>query len=151
MSCSCIFDPERNEKAYEKLSAEVEELQIMLDEAIAIIAETCPNVKDEFTGEDIEVAIKELQESLDARYEAIELTAESNINEEKETITEAIEKLIADAVAAESIVSINDVISTNNPRIAGIYSINGVKLNRAQKGLNIIVYKDGTVRKVYAK
>ena len=35
--------------------------------------------------------------------------------------------------------------------ISGIYTINGVKLNAPQRGINIIKYTDGTAKKVMVK
>ena len=37
------------------------------------------------------------------------------------------------------------------PQDVQIYSPNGKKLNKLQKGLNIIMMKDGTIRKIVIK
>ena len=41
--------------------------------------------------------------------------------------------------------------SGQSSRAAGIYSIGGIQQQKAQKGLNIVKYADGTVKKVYIK
>ncbi len=42
-------------------------------------------------------------------------------------------------------------VSANPTEVEGIYSTSGQKLNTAAKGVNIIRYADGTVRKLYVK
>ena len=44
--------------------------------------------------------------------------------------------------------AINGIPNMNNKKIAAIYTINGMRVNDLQKGLNIIKYSDGTAKKV---
>jgi hypothetical protein len=37
------------------------------------------------------------------------------------------------------------------PQDVQIYSLNGKKLNKPQKGLNLVVMKDGTIKKIVVK
>jgi hypothetical protein len=42
-------------------------------------------------------------------------------------------------------------IEGGNNVVVGIYTLNGMKLSKPQKGINIIKYADGTCRKVIVK
>ena len=44
--------------------------------------------------------------------------------------------------------AINGIPNMNNKKITAIYTINGMRVNDLQKGLNIIKYSDGTAKKV---
>jgi hypothetical protein len=51
--------------------------------------------------------------------------------------------------AVKDVVSIDNVNSNDQPM--GIYTVNGVKVKSLVKGLNILVEKDGSVRKILVK
>ena len=93
-----------NDAAYAKLTAEVAALTESLNAAVASIAETCPDVKNNFTGVAIADSIAVVQATLDSLNAAIALTAESTIEAEKTTISAAIEALVADAKVAQAAV-----------------------------------------------
>lgn len=95
---------EANEAAYKTLSEKIAELQAKLDAALKNIAETCPDVKDNYTAEAeavkaIQDQITTLQADLDKKHEAIELTAESAVD--TKAVEDAIAKLEADAAKAQ--------------------------------------------------
>jgi hypothetical protein len=46
---------------------------------------------------------------------------------------------------------IQDITRTPKKIAAGIYHLNGTRLNTLQQGINIVVYKDGSVKKVFVK
>lgn len=88
-----------------------------------------------------------------ADYEAVKLTSESTID--SEPITEAIEKLLADAAEAYDKVTgiigitINDIQSG----AVEIYDVTGKKMNTLVKGGNLYIIKhaNGKVYKLYVK
>lgn len=41
--------------------------------------------------------------------------------------------------------------ATGNRRVTGIYSANGIQLQKTQQGFNIIKYSDGSIKKIYVK
>ncbi|MDE5997139.1 MAG: hypothetical protein K2G77_02895, partial [Muribaculaceae bacterium] len=79
------------------------DLQAAKDAAIAEIAESCPDVKDNFTGDDIQTAIDDLKAAVAAAYEDLTLTDNyDEIMAPVETIKADIAKLIEDAKAAQA-------------------------------------------------
>ena len=46
---------------------------------------------------------------------------------------------------------IQDITRTPKKIAAGIYHLNGTRLSTLQRGINIVVYKDGSVKKVFVK
>ncbi len=83
--------------------AEVDALQAAKDAADAEIAEACPDVKDNFAGEDIQSAINDLKAAVEAAYENMTLTDDyEEVMAPVETIKADIAKLIEDAKAAQA-------------------------------------------------
>ncbi len=94
-----IFD--YNTDAYKRLNGQIAELQETLDAAKETINKECKNVAEQFTEQtaSIQNSINALTADVKAKYDAIELTADSKI--ESASIVAAIEKLIVDAKAAQ--------------------------------------------------
>lgn len=144
-----------NNEAYIRLTGELDSLQAKLDEAKETINTKYQEVADQFAEEtaNIQASITELRDSVTADYEAVKLTSESTID--SEPITEAIEKLLADAAEAYDKVTgiigitINDIQSG----AVEIYDVTGKKMNTLVKGGNLYIIKhaNGKVYKLYVK
>lgn len=144
-----------NNEAYIRLTGELDSLQAKLDEAKETINTKYQEVADQFAEEtaNIQASITELRDSMTADYEAVKLTSESTID--SEPITEAIEKLLADAAEAYDKVTgiigitINDIQSG----AVEIYDVTGKKMNTLVKGGNLYIIKhaNGKVYKLYVK
>lgn len=144
-----------NEEAYTRLTEELDSLQAKLDKAKETINTKYQEVADQFAEEtaNIQASITELRDSVTADYEAVKLTSESTID--SEPITEAIEKLLADAAEAYDKVTgiigitINDIQSG----AVEIYDVTGKKMNTLVKGGNLYIIKhaNGKVYKLYVK
>jgi len=135
-------------------------LQTKLDEAIAYIAEKCPDVKD---NEDLVKAEADIQAMIDALKAAIEaaygdkklVAGMDEILAVVPEIEAAIEKLMSDATAAQKefdeTSGIGSVTAAKEDTYA-IYTLSGKKVQTPVRGqVNIVVYEDGTVRKVLVK
>lgn len=92
-----------NEKLlFDELNTSVEALKTKLAEALATIAEECPNVKDEYTGEEISAKIETLSAKIAQLYAEGALTPEGDaIKAEIAAIEAEIEALVAAAKQAE--------------------------------------------------
>lgn len=90
-------------EAYTKANAEITALQTALDAALETIATDCPDVKDNFTGEEIQTAINNLKEAADAAYADLTLTENyDEVMAPAAGIKESIDKLVEDAKAAQA-------------------------------------------------
>ncbi len=88
--------------AYDEACAVVAGLETALQDALAKIADTCPDVKDDFTGADITKQIQDLSGAVDAAY--VDGSLNSNydaVMAPADAISAAIDKLESDADAAE--------------------------------------------------
>ena len=112
-------------------TAAIEALQSKFDEALAVIAETCPDVKDDFTGEEIQTSIDDLKAAVEAAFNDLTLTPDyDKIMAPAAGIEAAIEKLVADAKAAQE---------TEAKRVAdnkAAYEATVAKLDALQKNLD---------------
>lgn len=90
-----------NEAAYTRLTAEIATVQATLDAAKEEVRTKAPNVASRYNGTitGIQSAINALSDDVKAKYEAIELTAESTVN--TSDIISRITKLLSDATAAQ--------------------------------------------------
>ena len=90
-----------NEAAYTRLTAEIATVQATLDAAKEELKTKAPNVASRYNGTitGIQSAINALSDDVKAKYEAIELTAESTVN--TSDIISRITKLLSDATAAQ--------------------------------------------------
>ena len=91
-----------NEEAYKKLGDELAALQAQLDAAKKSVAERDTDVVDDYAEEfaAIQQQIDDAQKALDEKYNAVELTKDSNL-EGVDGVPAAIEKAKADADAAQ--------------------------------------------------
>ncbi len=88
--------------AYDKAMAVVAGLETALQDALAKIADTCPDVKDNFTGADITKQIQDLRGAVDAAYADGSLNSNYDaVMAPADAISAAIDKLESDADAAE--------------------------------------------------
>lgn len=140
-----------NEAAYERLNKVIAAVQDELDKAIAEIEKEYPNVADDFKADEktIQEAIDELVASVKAQYEAVELNADSKV--EVSSIRFAISKLLLDAEKAYIASGIDDVTTDGSLKIESVYTIDGKRVASPVKGLNIVKYVNGAVKKVYVK
>lgn len=102
------FDDDANaeaalQEAYKNAKASVSDLKAALAKALATIAETCPDVKNDFKGESITNSINDLSEAIKDAYEVKTLVADyEKIMAPAASISAAIEKLVIDAQAAQA-------------------------------------------------
>ena len=88
--------------AYDDAQAVIAGLEASLQQALAKIAEECPNVKDNFTGAEITEQINNFRAAVDAAYADGSLNANyAGVMAPADAIRTAIEKLQADAAAAQ--------------------------------------------------
>ncbi len=92
-----------NEAAYTRLTQEIANLQSSLDAAIQTINAECKDVAAQFTEQasSVQNSINAMSADVKAKYDAVELTADSNID--TASVIAAIEKLIVDAKAAQAL------------------------------------------------
>ena len=97
-----------NEAAYTRLTAEIATVQATLDAAKEEVRTKAPNVASRYNGTitGIQSAINALSDDVKAKYEAIELTAESTVN--TSDIISRITKLLSDATAAQKAYEANE-------------------------------------------
>ena len=114
-----------NEAANTKLTAAIAAVQVKLDAAKTKIAADYKNVADKFvTVEDsIQKVITLKKDSVKAKYDAVELTAESTVN--TADIEAAITKLIADVIAAEK--AVNLLGDVNGDGVVTVSDYNAIK------------------------
>lgn len=94
-----------NEAAYTRLSAEIAELQKLLDDAVAKVAEECKDVADNYTDNvtTIQTLITNLKTDLDNKYASCDLNEESALDAQAVADIKAdIEKYISDAQEAQA-------------------------------------------------
>ena len=90
------------QEAKKNADAKVAELTKALADALARIATECPNVKDQFTGTDINNSINLLKVAIQNAYDNKTIVANNdNIMAPAEGIKAAIDKMLADAQAAQ--------------------------------------------------
>lgn len=148
------FTFDYNTDAHKRLTAQIEELQAVFDSAKTTIETECKDVAQTFWA-----TITSIQESIDAlvtdvetRYKNAALTAESTI--ETESIISNIEKLVADAKAAQKEYEDGLFIGSVNTgeKVIGIYSLTGKKVSETRKGMIYLFrYECGKTVKRVAK
>ena len=143
-----------NGVVYAALTEQIDALQTMLDSATDSITRECPNVADDYTDDvaDIQDAIDALRAEVDALYESGLLTADSSI--ETDDIIEAINSLVAEAIADEgAFTGIGSVEAGNTSEEGGVYySLSGQRMHAPEPGaVYILRLSDGTTKKVMVK
>lgn len=94
----------------------------------------------EATGQVMTATLPDLAYNSDYEYQAFVTTDEGTYYGEVMTFSTG-----ADPAGIEN-------LTTSSSRVsAGIYNVSGCKIQHLQKGLNIIVYKDGSRKKVYVR
>ena len=89
-------------EAYRNANAGIDALRGALAQALATIAETCPDVKDDFKGEEIEKSIAALKESVKDAFDTKTLTEDyDKVMAPAADIEAAIAKLVESATAAQ--------------------------------------------------
>jgi hypothetical protein len=145
---------EANEAANTKLTAVIALIQEKLDAAKDTVATKCKDVVSQFVSveKEIQTKIDSITNVVNAKYKAVELTAESAIN--TADIEAAISKLITDAKKAQRDY---DIYTGINPILDSdanvqIYSISGQHLTAPVKGtVNIIRFSNGKIKKIFVK
>lgn len=140
-----------NEAAYERLNAQLSEVQDKLDAAEKKISEEYEVVADQFVAQikSIQGNIDALAESVQAQYEAMELNDESTVD--TKSIETAIEEMLEKAEEAFIASGIDGVTAGCNADVR-IFTLSGTEVEAPVKGqVNIFRYSDGTVKKQYIK
>ncbi len=97
-----VVDQGSRDEALETAMNAVSELRTALEEALATIAEECPDVKDEFNGEEITAQIDALEAAIQEAYDNKTIVEDyETLMEPVEGIQAAIEQLVSDAKAAQ--------------------------------------------------
>lgn len=140
-----------NEAAYERLNAQLSEVQDKLDAAEKKISEEYEVVAAQFASQidSIQGNIDALTESVRAQYEAMELNDESTVD--TKSIETAIEEMLREAEEAFIASGIDGVSADGNADVR-IFTLSGTEVEAPVKGqVNIFRYSDGTVKKQYIK
>ncbi len=137
-----------NLAAYEADLKTIEGLQTKLDQ-------TVDNIRTLVPAFDVDTEKKAAQDAISAQKEQAE-DAYMAVAEEgtyKNTVdTAAIEKMIADLLAKAKNSGVEEILGEDIENVVAIYTEGGMRMKALQQGkINIVVYKDGTSRKVYVK
>ncbi len=137
-----------NLAAYEADLKTIEGLQTKLDQAV-------DNIRTLFPAFDVDTEKKAAQDAISAQKEQAE-DAYMAVAEEgtyKNTVdTAAIEKMIADLLAKAKNSGVEEILGEDIENVVAIYTEGGMRMKALQQGkINIVVFKDGTSRKVYVK
>ncbi len=144
---------EVNEAANTKLTAAIAAVQAKLNAAKTTIVTDCPAVVNHYVpviSDIIQEHINLKTDSVKAKYDAVELTAESTVD--LTSIETAIAQMVTDAKAEQKSVStgIYGIISTDAN--VQIFSISGERLTAPVKGaINIIKFSNGQTKKIFVK
>ena len=111
--------------AYNKAMGVVAALEGEFDKALAQIAESAPNVKDLFQGEDIRTAIENLRNAIESAYADGTLTGNyDSVMSPVQEIRDAIGKLVVDALQAEQeykdTLALNEALTKANAEISAL-------------------------------
>lgn len=140
-----------NKTVYAALTKEIKALNSKLSAAKTSISTECPDVAQNF--EEALVAVQEsitqIKADVEKQYADIQLTEESHID--SATITEAIDRIIAEAKNAQSdfetgILSVKEDLAAKKYKV---YSVDGRLLKEPRRGsVNIIRFEDGNILKI---
>lgn len=142
---------QKKEEAFEEANSVVDDLRDELNRALEQIAEEYPDVAEDFNGEEIQAAIDGLLSDIEEAYENGTLADvyDDLVAAAKENIEAAIEELLTAAEEAQRTGVASLTVGSSE---AKIYTADGVEVSAPQQGkLNIIVYGNGTVKKVISK
>ena len=143
---------ETNEAANATFQTAFTEISTLLNDADAKINDECPDVKDTYLDQLAEIATQVNQKGMElgSLYAAVELTQEvaDKAAADIKAFAAQIEDIVAAAVKAQ-----NDVatgihgINADFQNAEAVYSIGGVRLNKAAKGVNVVI-RNGKAIKV---
>ena len=143
---------ETNEAANATFQAAFTEISTLLNDADAKINDECPDVKDTYLDQLAEIATQVNQKGMElgSLYAAVELTQEvaDKAAAEINAFAAQIKDIVAAAVKAQNEIATGiHGINADFQNAEAVYSIGGVRLNKAAKGVNIVV-RNGKAIKV---
>lgn len=143
---------EANEAANDTFQAAFTEISTLLNDADAKINDECPDVKDTYLDKLAEIATQVNQKGMElgSLYAAIELTQEvaDKAAADFKAFAPQIEAIVAAAVKAQNEIATGiNSINADFQNAEAVYSIGGVRLNKAAKGVNVVI-RNGKAIKV---
>lgn len=143
---------EANEAANDTFQAAFTEISTLLNDADAKINDECPDVKDTYLDKLAEIATQVNQKGMElgSLYAAVELTQEvaDKAAAEINAFAAQIEEIVAAAVKAQNEIATGiNGINADFQNAEAVYSIGGVRLNKAAKGVNVVI-RNGKAIKV---
>lgn len=135
---------EANEAANATFQAAFTEISTLLNDADAKINDECPDVKETYLDKLAEIATQVNQKGMElgSLYAAIELTQEvaDKAAAEINAFAAQIEEIVAAAVKAQNEIATGiHGITADFQNAEAVYSIGGVRLNKAAKGVNVVI------------
>lgn len=143
---------ETNEAANATFQAAFTEISTLLNDADAKINDECPDVKDTYLDQLAEIATQVNQKGMElgSLYAAVELTQEvaDKAAADIRAFAAQIEEIVAAAVKAQNEIATGiHGITADFQNAEAVYSIGGVRLNKAAKGVNVVI-RNGKAIKV---
>ena len=143
---------ETNEAANATFQAAFTEISTLLNDADAKINDECPDVKETYLDQLAEIATQVNQKGMElgSLYAAVELTQEvaDKAAAEIKAFAAQIEAIVAAAVKAQNEIATGiHGINADFQNAEAVYSIGGVRLNKAAKGVNVVI-RNGKAIKV---
>lgn len=143
---------EANEAANDTFQAAFTEISTLLNDADAKINKECPDVKDTYLDQLAEIATQVNQKGMElgSLYAAVELTQEvaDKAAADFKAFAPQIEAIVAAAVKAQNEIATGiHGITADFQNAEAVYSIGGVRLNKAAKGVNVVI-RNGKAIKV---
>lgn len=143
---------ETNEAANATFQAAFTEISTLLNDADAKINDECPDVKETYLDKLAEIATQVNQKGMElgSLYAAVELTQEvaDKAAADFKAFAPQIEAIVAAAVKAQNEIATGiNSINADFQNAEAVYSIGGVRLNKAAKGVNVVI-RNGKAIKV---
>lgn len=143
---------EANEAANDTFQAAFTEISTLLNDADAKINDECPDVKDTYLDKLAEIATQVNQKGMElgSLYAAVELTQEvaDKAAADIKAFAAQIKDIVAAAVKAQNEIATGiNSINADFQNAEAVYSIGGVRLNKAAKGVNVVI-RNGKAIKV---
>lgn len=143
---------EANEAANATFQAAFTEISTLLNDADAKINDECPDVKETYLDQLVEIATQVNQKGMElgSLYAAVELTQEvaDKAAADFKAFAPQIEAIVAAAVKAQNEIATGiNSINADFQNAEAVYSIGGVRLNKAAKGVNVVI-RNGKAIKV---
>lgn len=144
---------ETNEAANATFQAAFTEISTLLNDADAKINDECPDVKETYLDKLAEIATQVNQKGMElgSLYAAIELTQEvaDKAAADFKAFAPQIEAIVAAAVKAQNEIATGiNSINADFQNAEAVYSIGGVRLNKAAKGVNVVIRNGKTIKVV---